>query len=264
MNKIAVVICFLIIFSGCEKVIDINDLDINENQSTIVIEGNVTDEAGPYFVKITRSIFLSDVASNPTVDDAEVSITDNEGTTDVLTPVGNGLYRTNVLIGKPGNTYKLTAKVGDATYIAESTMPETVTLDDIQFNEVAFGGDVTHDVIPVYNDPATIGNAFRFILTVNDSLIKQQFLINDLVVNGKRNDEHLQQLEIELMQGDSIKLIMQHIDQAVGLYYSTLIQIAGSGPGGGTTPNNPPSNISNGALGIFSAHTIQRKTVVFE
>jgi hypothetical protein len=32
-------------------------------------------------------------------------------------------------------------------------------------------------------------------------------------------------------------------------------------PGGGITPNNPPSNISNGALGIFSAHTTETRSV---
>ena len=39
-------------------------------------------------------------------------------------------------------------------------------------------------------------------------------------------------------------------------YYNAVIQISGDdGGGAGVTPANPPSNLSNGALGYFSAHT---------
>jgi len=38
-----------------------------------------------------------------------------------------------------------------------------------------------------------------------------------------------------------------------------LALMSDSGPGGGTTPNNPPNNLSNGALGLFSAHTAELK-----
>jgi hypothetical protein len=39
-------------------------------------------------------------------------------------------------------------------------------------------------------------------------------------------------------------------------YLTALVQITdNSGIGGSVTPANPPSNISSGALGYFSAHT---------
>jgi hypothetical protein len=57
---------------------------------------------------------------------------------------------------------------------------------------------------------------------------------------------------------------MQCITRDTYLYYYTLNQQSGAGPGGGTTPSNPPSNIQGGALGIFSAHTKQLRVIAIK
>jgi hypothetical protein len=58
---------------------------------------------------------------------------------------------------------------------------------------------------------------------------------------------------------------MQSIDHTIFTYYSALLEISGDGgAGGGVTPSNPPSNINNGALGYFSAHTVQKKSIVIQ
>ena len=67
----------------------------------------------------------------------------------------------------------------------------------------------------------------------------------------------------EVVVGDKIHVEMQSIDNNVFTYYSALLQISG-GNGGTATPTNPPSNISNGALGYFSAHTTDTQTFVIE
>ena len=65
--------------------------------------------------------------------------------------------------------------------------------------------------------------------------------------------------------GDTITVEMNCIDDKIYTYFSALLQLSGGGgPGGGITPTNPPSNISNGALGYFSAHTVRVKTAVIE
>jgi hypothetical protein len=60
---------------------------------------------------------------------------------------------------------------------------------------------------------------------------------------------------------DFVSVEMQCISSPTYLYYYSLRQISGAGAGGGTTPSNPPSNIMGGALGLFSAHTVQRKKI---
>jgi hypothetical protein len=101
------------------------------------------------------------------------------------------------------------------------------------------------------------------VLWLNNKLINQQLMQNDEVRNGVVNTVRLEinDDDIEFKPADSITLQMQCIDKNVALYYRTLALIADSGPGGGTTPNNPPNNISNGALGLFSAHTVEVKSV---
>ncbi len=55
----------MILFTSCEQIIE---LDLNENTSKIVIEGSVTDQPGPYFVKITKSTTLSEQGQSPTIE----------------------------------------------------------------------------------------------------------------------------------------------------------------------------------------------------
>jgi hypothetical protein len=65
---------------------------------------------------------------------------------------------------------------------------------------------------------------------------------------------------MDLKPGDLISIEMQCVDKKVSSFY-TFLTLMGTGPGGGTTPNNPPNNISNGSLGLFSAHTVETRSV---
>jgi len=118
----------------------------------------------------------------------------------------------------------------------------------------------------VYTDPIALGNSYRFIQKINDTLDQTFHVFNDNLNNGKVNQRPLRggsdSLEVKLY--DLVAVEMQCITRSTYLYYYTLNQQSGAGPGGGTTPSNPPSNIVGGALGIFSAHTVQRKQVVIK
>lgn len=260
MKKIVSLAVLSLLFVSCEKVIE---LDYKNNQSRIVIEGNITDEAGPYVVRITRSVGLTDIESHPTIDDAIVSIGDDTGNHEVLTAQGGGVYRTSTLVGVSGRTYTLTVEADGQVYTAQSTMPQRVPFLSIRVEEVKLGGDTEYNLIPIFNDPVEKGNRYRFVLTVNNKLINQHLVLNDEVKNGVENTLKLEinDDDLDLGPGDLIHLEMQCIDQKVSLFYTTLALMGDSGPGGGTTPNNPPNNISNGALGVFSAHTTETQEV---
>lgn len=260
MKNILSIILIAILFTSCEKTVD---LKYKSNTSRIIIEGNITNEPIPHFVKITKSVSLTATGNYPTIDNAVVVINDNAGNTETLTPLGNGMYRTNSITGVIGRTYTLTVNAESKTYTAQTTMPLQVPFDSIKAEQTTFGGEVEYNIIPIYADPSVKGNNYRFELTVNNKLVNQHFVQNDEVVNGAVNAERLQidDNTLKLKAGDSLMLKMQCIDKNVALYYTTLALIGDSGPGGGTTPNNPPNNISNGALGIFSAHTVATKKV---
>jgi hypothetical protein len=259
-NSILFFAIVLLLFTSCEKKVN---LSYKGNNARVVIEGNITNEAGPYFIKITKSVNLTATETNPTIDDAVVAISDNAGNNETLTSLGKGMYRTAVLNGVEGRTYTLTVKTEGQTYTAQSTMPQQVAFDSIKIETLTVIGEVEFNIIPVYKDPIAKGNYYRFLLSVNNKLINQHFIQNDEVRNGLVNTSRLEinDEDLELKTGDTVDIKMQCIDKSVALYYTALALMADSGPGGGTTPNNPPNNLSNGALGVFSAHTVAMKRV---
>ncbi len=261
MKNIIVIIIAAITLTSCEKTVQ---LPYKNNQSRIVIEGNITNEDGPYFVKITKSARLQGTSDYTTIDDAIVTISDNSGNSEVLTATGGGVYRTATLKGTEGNAYTLTVKADGETYTAQSIMPGQVIVDSIKVEEVLMGGEIEYNLIPVYHDPGIKGNNYRFVLFVNDKLVTQYFIQNDEVRNGMVNTQRLEinDNDVKLKKGDRLSLRMQCVDGSIALFYTTLALMTDNGPGGGTTPNNPPNNISNGALGLFSAHTVQQLDMV--
>lgn len=263
MKNIINIVCLAALLASCEKIID---LDYTENQSQIIIEGNITNEEGPYFVRITESIGISETGMNPTVDNAKVTIGDDAGNSETLTPEGNGYYRTTSIQGEEGRSYFLTVDVDGQVYTAESTMPQNVPFDSIRVEELELFGELQYTFVPVYHDPAEAGNYYRFKFALNNELLKQHLIQSDEIRNGQVNTLLLliDDEELELKAGDMVTLTMQCVDQNVGSYYRALVEMSNTGPGGGTTPANPPNNITGGALGVFSAHTTQTRNAVLQ
>jgi hypothetical protein len=245
---------------GCEKEIQ---LALDPNQSLLVIDGSITDEVGPYYINLSKSTSISTPSNYFAVTNALVIVKDNLGQIDTLKHEKEGRYKTNKIKGIYGNTYYLEVQVEDKKYSANSTMPQKVVLDSLRINPFTLNSEVRYSVIPVYTDPIILGNSYRFIQKINDTLDQTFHVFNDNLNNGKENQRPLRggsdSLEVKLK--DIVAVEMQCITRPTFLYYFTLYQQSGAGPGGGTTPANPPSNIIGGALGIFSAHTVQRRQI---
>ena len=102
------VVAALLLFS-CKKIVT---LKLNNVPSAIVIQGEVTDQPGPYFVTISQPVDFYADNNFPPVMVAAVVITSNTGQVDSLTEVSPGTYGTNILEGIPGVTYNLSVTVG--------------------------------------------------------------------------------------------------------------------------------------------------------
>jgi hypothetical protein len=73
-------------------------------------------------------------------------------------------------------------------------------------------------------------------------------------------DDDLFQNDNDILVGQNITVEAQCIDNNVYTYLFSLREQLTGGPK--PTPSNPPSNLSNNALGYFSAHTVQRLNVL--
>lgn len=248
----------IFIFTSCEKVIE---LDLQDNAAKLVIEGNITDGEAPYYVTLTQSLTLSETGAYPIIDNATVIISDDVGTQDTLTHIANGKYRTHKTLGTQGRTYFLKVIVAGKTYQAMSKIPEKIAFDSLKSMKAQLPTGSTNIITPVYKDASILGNSYRFVLNINGEPIKDYFVWNDNTNNGGINTKPLR-TNGTIKSGDVVSVEMQSIDETAYLYYFALSQLAGNGPGGGTTPSNPPNNISGGALGLFSAHTSQSKSIV--
>lgn len=269
MKNIFLIILSLFLVTSCEKEID---LDLDDQSGSIVIEGNVTDQAGPYYVKITKSVAFTQANQYPAIENAQVVLSDNTGQTETLLYVGNGKYQTSTFVGQSGRTYTLKIQAEGKEYTSTSIMPAVVSFDGLDQDSFMVGGETSYTLLPVFTDPQPLGNRYLFSYTVNNNPKKYFSEFSDNVNNGMANqrplilpnDEGDEPDDIKVVVGDTIHVEMQCIDDKVYTFYSALLQLAGGGPGGGVTPSNPPSNISNGALGYFSAHTVRKKSIVIQ
>jgi hypothetical protein len=252
---------FFMLIIACTKEIE---LDLDGAQPQLVIIGNIADTDGPHQVTISKSVLFSDANQYPPVSGALVVIRDSIGIVDTLKEIKAGVYETGHLVGIPGHTYLLQVITEGKSYTAVTSMPTKVLFDSIRFNPVTIPGNAeNYAAVPVFRDPAEVSNQYRFIQTVNGKLDAGYYVQNDFVSNGSINNRPLFSPDIDLKSGDTVRIEMRCIDQASYLYFFTLSQIASEGPGGGTTPTNPPNNITgNPALGYFAAYTSQTKTAI--
>ncbi len=248
------------LLSSCTKVIDV---DLNSKEPQIVIEGKIDNRATIDTVLITNTVNFSESNSFPAVSGATVSITDDLGATEVLTEVIPGKYIIKSMQGVPGRKYILSVFVNNKTYKAESTMPMPVNMDSLIVQKNAgFGGDAIQ-ILPVFLDPAGKVNFYRFKEYINGKRVDANFLYNDRLRDGLPNARALRSFGVddEIKIGDKIWVEMYCIDEANYKYFYSLNQNTN---GQTAAPANPVTNWSNGALGYFSAHTLQVKTVTIQ
>ena len=244
-----------LVFS-CKKVIN---ADLRSAAPQIVIEGNVTNLPGPYQVRISKTVDFAASNSYPPVTNATVVIFDaTAGVTDVLRQKDSGVYVTNLLVGAAHHSYTLRVTVGGQQYTASSRMPTRVPLDSIGFAEnLGFNSQKEINAVVNFLDPVGLGNYYVFSETVNQRLVPNIFVFEDRLSDGRYIQDPLFNDSAYLQRGDTLTLTMSCVDENSYNYYFTLMNVTSDNNFQGVTPTNPVSNISNGALGYFSAHTMQ-------
>jgi hypothetical protein len=255
--KLACIILLLSVFSACTKVINVN---LNSTAPRYDIEANVTNQPGPYLVTITQSINFDQDNVYPTVSGAVVVITDvTANTVDTLKETSPGNYNTNITNGIPGHTYKLYVNAAGNIFTASSTMPVVVTLDSLYTQPSPFGGSHPQ-LVPVYTDPVLVAqnyHYYHFTEYYNDTESSDVIVRSDALINGQVVKQPIGGEDLNV--GDSVALYLECIDSGVYVYYSTLELTENQNS---ASPSNPLTNLTNGALGYFSAHTSSLKTLI--
>lgn len=244
-------------FTSCEKEIDV---ELNSVPPRMVIEGIVKQDQLAT-VRVTQTIDFSNNEGYPNLKGATVTISDNAGNSEILEQNEKGWYTAKELRGVIGRTYTMSVIYDGEEYISTSQMPPQVPIDSITMIKVP----VMDYAFPVVNfrDPAGEDNQYyRAVIFING---KQHPDVMEFVQSAEFSDGGYFNMGLQVYtndsdtdpinKGDEITVEFQCIDKGTYTFFLTLSSI-------GQSPTNAISNISNGALGYFSACTTEQKTII--
>jgi len=250
----------LFFFIACTKTITPN---LNTASTQLIIQGAVSDTAGPYYVSLGNSVGFYAGNTYPGVPGAAITITDSTtGQRDTLTETATtGTYVTHSITqGIPGHTYLLNVSLSGKTYTASSAMPQPVALDSLTFDT----RDTTQ-IFPManYQDPPGIVNNYKYGMVINGVVDKRFLTFEDRLSDGRYIRDKVDADTGEIKRNYTVKLCLVGIDQNVDTYLREAAGIAYNN-GSLAAPATPTSNINGGCLGYFSAQTVSCKTRVVQ
>jgi len=265
-SKCGLLFLLTISFFSCRKVIDV---DIEGVEPIYVVEAVLTDQPGDSRVLLSATKDVSENNQFPAVSGATVSVTDDAGIVTIFNEDSAGTYTAPAFTGVIGKKYSLQILTTDGkTFTAESRMPEKVNMDTLFITDEILFGDNRKLANINYQDPAGKGQCYRYVQYINGRKTETIFTNNDDYIDGKYVEAKLWYLtedddneEEKIKTGDTVRLDLLCIDRAVYKFWFSLNQSA-TGNSQSASPANAVTNISGGALGYFSAHSVQTKTVV--
>ncbi|OJV52210.1 MAG: hypothetical protein BGO31_00635 [Bacteroidetes bacterium 43-16] len=279
---------------SCEKEVNFNlPASISEK---VVVEGGI--ELGtPPLVLLTNSFgFFSKLdlstLQNAFISGAQISVSDGSRTVNLreysIDTLGNFYKFYSVdssnaadltFIGQAGKSYQLKIVVDGKTYESTTTIPQPVSAAfDSIWSEPFENPDPEHPeyrrVMVRYNDPPELGNRFRiFIQQNNRPFTAGRFsTLDDNITNGTTTtldfynvlspmDTSTQDGRFAFLPDDVVTIKFSAIDKATYDFWQTLDFSVGTTGNPFSTPVKVPSNISNGALGIWAGYAPTYKTV---
>ena len=248
--------------ASCRKVIS---LDLHNAAKRLVVEGDLTNQAGGCQVLLSQTADFDADNNFPPVSGASVAISDNTGNMTLLTESTPGTYVAPSLIAQTGVTYHLLIVSNGDTVSSASTLPVQVNFDNLYVADEQIFGNTNKLANVIYTDPTDIGHYYQFVQWVNGVKVKQIYTADNQLTAGRTQDVQLflgpdTKDKDKIKTGDTVTVEMQCLDEAAHAYWFSAEQSA-TGDNQNAVPSNPVSNLVGNALGYFSAHTSQIRTV---
>lgn len=244
-----VILCFM---GSCEDIIEI---EVDDASPKTVIEA-VISHGGPSFVYLTQSRALSENSRGLPIDKpASVRVVRGDGVVIPFIQMSQaGMYATqdiqNIL---PEYEYTLQVVIGDEAYTATDYLHPYIEVDSTGLGVRRVFDDDIHYASLRFQDPAGIQNYYRYDVSINGGDFKFVSALNDRFNDGLQVVHEILSPEENLSPGDMMRVRRSIISRSVYRFWNDLQSV---NPGS-VAPANPRSNISNGALGYFSACSSQ-------
>jgi hypothetical protein len=260
----------LLNFSCVERI----DIRLDDSYTRLIVDGAITTDTLAHTVMLSSTTSYYYNQEIPPVTGAMLSISDGTIVYS-MNEEAPGIYRTEpAVFGVPGKTYTLNIKLlapvgGYAEYTASSTLYPVSRLDSVS---LAFHPDWSEDGIwevkCYVQDPPT-EDFYRFIISKNSEILTdtldEWFVTDDRFFNGNyaygAPIAYLQQHKDDevLLEGDTVTVEMNSIGKSYANFiWEAQTEAGQSNPLFSGPPANVKGNISNGALGFFSAYSVTR------
>lgn len=288
-TAINILLLFSLIMSSCTEDIE---LDYKSSYPRLVVEGVITDQKTPHYVRLEVSSDFYINKPSPPVTGATITINDGETDyrlveTEDEAGVSKGFYflPPEFEAGVVGRTYTLQIEDVDIngdgkmeSYSASSILNPVSPIDSIDMTYEESHGEkrwplqlysqeplATEDyyAFKVYKNQELISDKLSETIVASDQFIEGNY-INGLEVQslleeddeGEKSDEApevgdwvtLEMAGITMEYHDFIDAVQRETGMSIPLF---------SGP-----PANVPTNISNGAVGFFTAYSITRDSIL--
>jgi hypothetical protein len=268
-NILTIGIISVIFAAACTESFDI---DLNEGENNrLVVAGEITNEPGPYSVRLTRSTSYFYNQPAPAELGATVTISDGEQTFVLLDEDNDGTYWTDSAArGIPGRTYTLNIKLTNGEeYEAVDHMPIPNRFDTIyyEYTNEEYGltlPEYHYFFYATFTEQEGVDDCYMFYVYFNDSCYNSKFEDVKWAFAGSRYDGCglFENVQICDANEDSIpKKPEARFDLfSVSTEYHQFIKdMSDETFGNATILQGPPANIytnvSNGALGFFCARS---------
>lgn len=264
--------------------IDPINLNVSGRGGTLVVDGWITDQPGPYTVRLTRSIPYDNekpLKVYPVLEvNAKLSIVDDAGNSEVLTEVSQGVYRTNTMKGQVGRTYQLFIETSDGNkyHSSNDELRPVPAIDQLQYeyqvtetlylNAAGTARVQKLEAFAIYallTDPAAtddyyrwqVDGIFEFFSVNNNPEIKQCWapltrleskllIASDLYTDGRQFRQYLANVPYDRVTYFLVKVRQQSLSKSA---YDFLSRVSSQQTSTGTLFDPPPSlivgNITN-------------------
>lgn len=255
------------------------DFDLNTEASRLVVEGEISTARAKHLVKLTKTTSYFNDEEAPLVTDALITISDGD-TTWSLVEEKPGHYYTPYILPIPNKTYSLNIVSDGETYTASDYMETTLTVDSINVKKDLEFDFEENEELPFYSiflfaeEPSGLGDGYvwKYWIKKPDTAWKDmtpRFLdwayTDDEFIDGNRPDDGWEIFGYipldEFPKGTEIRMESYRVSTIyIDFLYAMQAQTDRTGFFDGP-PANIPSNVSNGALGFFSAVAVDTSRV---
>jgi len=266
--KIYIGIILSITFFSCTEKFDVDLVDGASNR--LVVEGSITSEFKVHQVILSRTgaYFRNEPAAREL--NAIVTITDGDTVINLFDEQNDGVYQTDKEIaGKPGNTYTLNITLSNGeVYTASEFMKPISPMDSMNYqykkSDFPFDENYYYNFLIYVQEPPTKGDYYQWELFldnvhISDTLRMKTFVSDEMVNGAYVADWAVYQIPDYKIEKDTVSALLQMLSiskEKYDYYMAVLLETDFSGAGFSGPPSNVPSNISNGALGFFSASAV--------